>query len=281
MPSSSASCTPKGQPAPRAPEPVAGGEDGRHHRAQEQEVASPVDAQRLVLHHLLELRARALGLLAREHDLVPDVEDHQQQAVHEQPLPPELEGPAERHALQEAEEERRIAERREQPAAVRHDEDEEDHHVGLALARRVRAQQRPDQQHRGAGGADRVREHGAQAEQRGVEQRGSRERAAHADPAGDREEGAEQQDEGRVLLGLLEQLVKACRLRARAADREPRGARRARRPGPCFDSTPRNAASRAAGSRSRAAGPRTGAPSRTGGSRAWVIASPRTSRRAG
>ena len=109
--------------------------------------------------HLLELRAGALALLAREDGLVEHVEDHEQQAVHQQPRPPEAQGPLERDALQEAEEERRIAERREQPAAVRDDEDEEHDDVRLAHARLVGAQQRADQQHRRAGRADPARQH--------------------------------------------------------------------------------------------------------------------------
>ena len=50
--------------------------------------------------------------------------------------------PGERHAEQVAQEERRIAERRQAAADVRHQEDEEDHGVGDVLALAVRLQQR-------------------------------------------------------------------------------------------------------------------------------------------
>ena len=64
-----------------------------------------------------------------------------------------LRRPEEIDALQEAQEQRRIAQRRERAAGVRHDEDEEHDHVRLVHAVVVGADQRPDQQHRGAGRA--------------------------------------------------------------------------------------------------------------------------------
>jgi hypothetical protein len=70
-------------------------------------------------------------------------------------------------------------ERGEHPAAVRHDQDEEDDHVGHALARSIGGQQRADQQHRRAGGADHVGQERSDPEQGGVLQRRSRQRAAH------------------------------------------------------------------------------------------------------
>jgi hypothetical protein len=110
-------------------------------------------------------------------------------------------------ALEKAKKQRRIAQWREQTAAVRDDEDEEDDDVRLALARRVGAQQRPDQQHRGARGADPAREQRAESQQRGVDDRRARERSAHDDPAGDHEERAEQHDERDVLLRLLGEVM--------------------------------------------------------------------------
>jgi hypothetical protein len=65
-----------------------------------------------MLHHLLELRARARLLLAVEHHLVPDVERDEEERVHQQPLRPEPKGPLERHAGEKPEEERRVPERR-------------------------------------------------------------------------------------------------------------------------------------------------------------------------
>ena len=66
--------------------------------------------------------------------------------------------PEERHAVQEAEEERRIAERRQRAADVRDQEDEEDERVGAVAARAVGPQQRADSDHRGAGRSDPRRE---------------------------------------------------------------------------------------------------------------------------
>ena len=64
------------------------------------------------------------------------------------------ERPGEGHAREVAEEERRIAERRQAAADVRDQEDEEDHGVDDVLALAVRLEQRADEQHRGAGRAD-------------------------------------------------------------------------------------------------------------------------------
>ena len=77
-----------------------------------------------------------------------------------------LRGPEEVHALEEAEEQRRIAQRRERAADVRHDEDEEHDHVRLVAAVVVGADQRADQQHRGAGGAHQARQHRADRQDR-------------------------------------------------------------------------------------------------------------------
>ena len=63
----------------------------------------------------------------------------------------------------------------------------------------VGAQQRPDQEHRRAGGADEARQQRADAEERGVDQRRARQRAAQVDAARDHEERAEQRDERHVL----------------------------------------------------------------------------------
>jgi hypothetical protein len=66
----------------------------------------------------------------------------------------QAQGPGEGDAPQEAEEERWIAERREQAAPFEDDEDEEDDHVAGVAAALVGAQERADEQRRGAGGAD-------------------------------------------------------------------------------------------------------------------------------
>ena len=54
--------------------------------ASHRKLTRAVDAERLVdRHRVFELRARPLALLAREHDVVEDVEQHQQRAVDQRP----------------------------------------------------------------------------------------------------------------------------------------------------------------------------------------------------
>ena len=191
----SASCTPKGHGSPPLPRPLPAAVDHRHDAEQEDEVVRALDAQRLVLACTSSSCEPGRSRSSRSSTIwsqtlkitssAPFTSSH---------CSPEPQRPLEGHALQEAEEERRVAERRQQPAAVRHHEDEEHDDVGLALARLVRAQQRPDQQHRGAGGADHAREQRAERRAAPVfDERRARERAAHVDAAGDHEERAEQQ----------------------------------------------------------------------------------------
>src|SRR5207247_7093110 len=69
----------------------------------------------------------------------------------EQNLLPEREGPEERHAVEEAQEERRIAEGGERAADVGDEKDEEHQRVSPVPARAVGAQERADEEHGGAG----------------------------------------------------------------------------------------------------------------------------------
>ena len=93
----------------------------------------------------------------------PSSTSHRQQHV--------LRRPEEVDALQEAEEQRRVAQRRQRAADVGDQEDEEDDDVHLVPAVVVGAQQRPDQQHRGAGGAHPAGEHGAERQDAGIDRR--------------------------------------------------------------------------------------------------------------
>ena len=70
-------------------------------------------------------RPRLVRVLPR----IPERIDDQQGDGQQEPLRPETEGPRERHALQIAEEERRITQRRQHAADVAHEEGEEDHRV--------------------------------------------------------------------------------------------------------------------------------------------------------
>ena len=82
-----------------------------------------------------------------------------QDDVDEQQRPDVLKRPEERHAAQVAEEQRRVAQRREAAAGVGDQEDEEHDDVGAVPAPQVRAQQRADEQHGRAGGAHPARQH--------------------------------------------------------------------------------------------------------------------------
>ena len=125
--------------------------------------------------HLVVLRARQLLLVPIQRPLVPQIEEHDQDAVEHEPLRPEAQRPVERDALQVAEQQRGVAEGREQAAAVGHNKDEEDDDVGDALAALVGAEQRPDQQDGRAGRTQQVGEHRADAEHPGVDERRARE----------------------------------------------------------------------------------------------------------
>ena len=96
------------------------------------------------------------GLAAREPEVERE-ENRQHQHGDDGRLIGEMRGgPEEIDAAQEADEQRRIAERRQRAADIGDQEDEEDHHVGVVRARRVGADQRPHQDHGGAGGADQL-----------------------------------------------------------------------------------------------------------------------------
>ena len=80
-------------------------------------------------------------------------------------------GPEEIDAAQEADEQRRIAERRQRAADIGDQEDEENDDVDVVRARGIGADQRPDQDHGGAGGADDARHRGAEQQDAGIDQR--------------------------------------------------------------------------------------------------------------
>ena len=108
-------------------------------------------------------------------------------------------GPEEVHALQEAQEQRRVAQRRQRAADVGHQEDEEHDGVHIVPPVVIGAQQRTDQHHGGAGGADQARDHSANGEDEGIDRRGPLDVPGHQHAAGDREQGEQQDDEGDVL----------------------------------------------------------------------------------
>lgn len=80
-------------------------------------------------------------------------------------------GPKEIDPLKEAKEQGRIAKRRQHPANVRDKKNKEDHHMGVEGARAIGANERLDQDYRGASRSDYACDHGAKREDRCVDRR--------------------------------------------------------------------------------------------------------------
>ena len=130
---------------------------------------------------------------------VPDPVDGQQRGVGEQPLVPQRQGPEKVDTLQVSEEQRRVADRQQQPAAVADHEDEEHQRVGDVPPLAVGLEQRPHEEHCRAGRADEAREQGAHCQEGCVG--GGRGLQVALDPhaTGDHVEGEQQRDEGDVF----------------------------------------------------------------------------------
>ena len=105
------------------------------------------------------------------------------------------------YAQQVSQKQRRIAQRQQAAAAVAHDENEEDDRVLDVLPLAVGFQQRTDQQHRRAGGADETRQNGARGEKCTVGQGMGGQVALDANAAADGVQ-AEQENDERDVLGL-------------------------------------------------------------------------------
>ena len=117
-------------------------------------------------------RLEAVGDVLLEHGGVDRDVDPEKNRAREEPREKEVLGrPEEVHALQEPEEERRIAEGRQRPTHVRHEEDEEDESMELALATFVRLDERTDEEHRRARRPHEVREHRPEREKARVDDR--------------------------------------------------------------------------------------------------------------
>ncbi len=106
--------------------------------------------------------------------------------------------PIEIDALEEAEEQRR-PKGRERAADIADEEDEEDKGLHLVLAVPVGLDQRADQQHGGAGGAEQARDERAEGEHRRVGRGRADEIAADANAAGNDEQREQQDYEGKVV----------------------------------------------------------------------------------
>ena len=155
-----------------------------------------LDAERLVRSH---------SPLAHERLLPPplaEIDEHVEREhaeCNDRHLPPHGEGPQERHAVEEPQEERWVSERCQRATDVRHQEDEEHHGVGTVPPVTVGAQERSDEEH---GGACRAHPRGKERSDRHDRRiHGGRpaERPPEVDPAADREERPEENDEGNVV----------------------------------------------------------------------------------
>ena len=199
----------------RAPE--AGHQDRADDGGEKQDVDAAVDADGLLFLGRLE----AILDVAGEHEAVDrEVDRKQDGAGHEPRKHQVLKRPEEAHALEEAEEERRIAERGQRAPHVGDEENEEDEGVDLAPAVLVGADERADEKHGSARRTHEVGKHGAEREDRGVHDRttdeaaadvnaagqdagvdhgGAHQRALQAHAAGHGEQGEQQHDEGDVL----------------------------------------------------------------------------------
>ena len=169
-----------------------------------------------------------VGSLSEGHALLPAIEpavegeeQREQDRHRESRLGQQMRrGPEEIHPAQEAEEERRVAQRRQRAADVRDQEDEEHHDMDVVAPVVVGAQHRADHDDRGAGRADEARHQRADRQQGGV-RRGRAVQVAHdQDAAGDREQREEQDDERDVFeqCGMRERAQR----RLRAAEQDQR-----------------------------------------------------------
>ena len=171
---------------------------GRDHADHERQVR-PQAAERQAAGEPLVAADVGGGLPRVGDEGVPSPVDRQQHPVRERPLRPQRRGPQEGHALQVAEEQRRVADRQQAAAAVADHEDEEHERVGHVLPLAVRLQERPHEEHRRAGRADEAGEQRARAEERGVHGGSGREVALDPHAARDHVEREQEDDEGHEL----------------------------------------------------------------------------------
>ena len=166
------------------------------HGTQQGKVQLAVKAQGLAR----RLRRLRHGTVATCHPAVQHKEHRQQHADQEQGLGPDVQqGPAEVHALQKAQEQRRIAQGRQRAARIRDDEDEEHHDVHHLAAVGIGADQRANQQHGGASCAHEAGQHRAQRQDGRVQHRRARQAAADVDATGHHVQRRQQDHERQVL----------------------------------------------------------------------------------
>ena len=123
----------------------------------------------------------------------------EQQSAADDPLPEKIKRPQEWNAIEVAQEQRGIADRKQGSANVAHKEDEEDDGVNDALAFGIRLEQGTDEQHAGPGGADEAGEERPGGEKAGIGDRMSGQVTAQADAAADDVQAEQQHDERDVF----------------------------------------------------------------------------------
>ena len=141
--------------------------------------------------------AKALPRVGQER--VPGPVHGQHHEIDKQPLSPQGKRPEKGHALQVTEKQRRVADREQAATAVADQKDEEDRRVDHLPPLPVGLQQRPNQQHRRAGGADETRRQRTEPDEGRID--GGRGFQIPLDPhaTGDRVDGEEQENEGYVF----------------------------------------------------------------------------------
>ena len=135
--------------------------------------------------------------------------------------------------VQETEEQRRITQRGQGTTDIADEEDEEHEDMRLVPAILVGADQRTDQQHRGARRAEQARRHRTEAEDHEVGERCAQEVAGDPDATRNDEEREQEQDERHVFMrGRLEQGVGRRRETPRQCERGDEKERPGGRHGP-------------------------------------------------
>ena len=177
--------------------PRRGGEHGDNDAGDQQQIDAAADGK---------LRRRpglAHGCGQAVLAVVPDIErdeDGKHPTGDERGFEPDVaRRPEEIDAVHEADEERRIAERRQRAADIGDEKDEEHDHVDVVEPRSIGADERADEDHGGAGGARHAGDQGAEREHHGVDEGRAAQLSRHQDAAGDHVEREQQHDEAQVF----------------------------------------------------------------------------------
>ena len=157
--------------------------DGRHDAQEPEDVDPPVQAQGA---RVGVAGVQGRQVLTRVSSAFPEIIDNQEGGDAEGPSFRQPERPEEGDAFEIAEEKGRVADRQEQSADVRGEEDEEDQRVPDVLASAVAPQERADQDHRRPGRADQARQHRPDRQDRQVDGRLRAKVAPKLNPSGDR-----------------------------------------------------------------------------------------------